>query len=607
MSKLLGILQENMWELVIVVSILLVCGVTEGCPGPCTCSTDGWNKKAVCNSGNVADIVSGLTSDITYLSITSATNAVYLTENDFSNGPSAVQISKLVLTNSFVQQIADNTFTKLGNLKELDLSHNNIESIKNNAFNGLQSLQVLDLSNNRLSGITDIFTGLNNIQTLDLSYNQIANLPDGCFHSQTRLRSLTLDGNRLNSLRGYAFQGLSNLQILSLKKCGMRTIANDLFSIIRNIKKMDISENSLTDIPNNQEFRNLHSLKELYLQKNQISNLISQQFSGMSLEILDLSGNQIRQLLSDTFQYFNARSLDLSTNQLQRIETNAFRPMAPQLETLNLAQNGLGNIPAGVFEGLYQLSSLNLSTCRLQSLESDPFRSLPVLRELDISNNYLTSLTEHVVLIFSHLRLLRLHNNPWNCNCHIKPLKQWLDLPGAQNIIQCDPTIGFTTNCREQKCASPPEFAQYPIARVPQQNIAECSKESQSESLPVGMIIGTVIACVVLISVPIVVICICRRHYPDKQFKFQLCNQSDNSSHNMEEKKTQPLQDFDIGSLNETDRGFVVRNYFNSMAPDPGAVSRGLPSLTQTCASTCSDPSICTSTFSYPVGRESAV
>lgn len=586
--------------------LCIFCGVVEGCPGACQCSMDGWGKKAVCNTGRVADIVSGLTNDITYLSITTATDAAYLTQDDFSNSPSSVQISKLILTNSFVQEVAEYTFTKLTNLKELNLSNNNIQSIKTNAFSGLKSLQVLDLSHNKISVVADIFTGLNSIRLLSLSYNQILDLPDGCFRSQTQLRSLTLDGNRLHNLRGYAFQGLSNLQLLSLKKCGMRTIANGLFNIIRSIQTLDISENFLMEIPNNQEFRNLHSLRKLHVQSNQISNLQDQQFSGLSLEILNLSENQIRQLSSDVFQYFNTRSLDLSTNRLERIAPTAFRPMAPQLHTLNLAMNDLRNIPADVFDGLYQLGSLNISSCRLQSLQGNSFSSLPVLRDLDISTNHLTSLPANVVDVFSRLRSLRLHNNPWNCDCNIKPLKAWLSR--TNNIIECDPTAATNKNCREQICASPLQFSQQPIAQVQDQDIEECVRESQTESLPVGMIIGTVIACLILISVPVVVICICRKHYPDKQFKFQLCSQSEESSHDMEkEKKCKPSDDFDIGSLNETDRGFVVRNYFNSMMPDPGAVSRGLPSLTRTCASTDSQPSICTSTFSYPMARESAV
>ena len=47
------------------------------------------------------------------------------------------------------------------------------------------------------------------------------------------------------------------------------------------------------------------------------------------------------------------------------------------------------------------------------------------------------------------------------------------------------------------------------------------------------------------------------------------------------EKKDRRSIDPDIGSLNESDKSYVVRNYFSSMLPDPEAVSRGTPSMTK--------------------------
>lgn len=144
------------------------------------------------------------------------------------------------------------------------------------------------------------------------------------------------------------------------------------------------------------------------------------------------------------------QTLLLHDNQIGQLPAFAFRSV-PQLTTLNLGNNSLSHLAAGVFHGLQHLQVLNLTQNSLHFLESRLFHSLSQLRELDLSSNdirhlptspgkpwqnltvfavqqnQLQHLDRALLESMPRVRLLRLKDNLWKCNCRLLSLKLWLE------------------------------------------------------------------------------------------------------------------------------------------------------------------------------------
>ncbi|OQV21280.1 putative Immunoglobulin superfamily containing leucine-rich repeat protein [Hypsibius exemplaris] len=170
--------------------------------------------------------------------------------------------------------------------------------------------------------------------------------------------------------------------------------------------------------------------------------------------VLDLSGNSIRSVGNSTFLRHNLAhliKLDLSHCELERLEGGAFRGMSnlrelnldgnnfPELphadvfrdirslRSLSLRFNSLrGGIPSDAFEALQQLETLDLSSSQINHIDEEGFGGLANLRSLQLNGNQLRRLTVPTLISLKSLQQLDLHNNPWNCDCRVRDVNQWM-------------------------------------------------------------------------------------------------------------------------------------------------------------------------------------
>lgn len=117
----------------------------------------------------------------------------------------------------------------------------------------------------------------------------------------------------------------------------------------------------------------------------------------------------------------------------------------PQLLELHLGGNLVTSVPAKYFSGLSHLRVLSLARNSITSLNPDSFSGLDHLEELDLSNNKLTDLPGNLLTELKSLKILHLHENPWNCSC---PLLYTVGRMNDANITIGDQNI---------TCASPAE------------------------------------------------------------------------------------------------------------------------------------------------------
>ena len=189
---------------------------------------------------------------------------------------------------------------------------------------------------------------------------------------------------------------------MDLSNARLESIAYDAFSEMKNMSKLDLSGNSLIDLPRLPEtletadlsellltrlsktmLENLHELRHVTFVGGLIEVIEDGAFMNMTeMEDLDLSENQIRSLSKNVFYFGEStqepndalkevvnslKALNLSSNDISEIEGKAFAAL-DHLEVLNLQGNSLEVIETQTFKGLKKLVELNLNTNEIQDI-----------------------------------------------------------------------------------------------------------------------------------------------------------------------------------------------------------------------------------------------
>lgn len=215
-------------------------------------------------------------------------------------------------------------------------------------------------------------------QLISLNGNQISTIPVGAFSKVRQLRHLYLASNELQSLPGDVFQGLSNLESLNL------------------------ANNRLNSLPSGL-LRGLSSLRDLYLDGNVLENLPKKFFDGLtSLRRLFLHDNN--------FQKFSDQVLGFR-GEIQNIRIN-------NKKTTSVTPAMLGNITS--------LVTLTLNHNGIANVQYGSFNRLSVLKRLKLNDNNISTLPRGLFRDLKSLSLLSLYNNPFECTCALKWLKDWI-------------------------------------------------------------------------------------------------------------------------------------------------------------------------------------
>ncbi|XP_069945833.1 uncharacterized protein [Cherax quadricarinatus] len=171
-----------------------------------------------------------------------------------------------------------------------------------------------------------------------------------------------------------------------------------------------------------------------------------------STQVLDLRHNNLRILPRDSFVYTglvnlqkvwlnfcnlmrlekgafrmlnNVVELDLSNNLLRAVPSDALMDMGG-LRELRLAHNSLTVIPALAFVPTPELVHLDISHNSIAAIEEGALMALSRLEVLNLSDNKMTTMDASDLISLAVLRVLQLEGNPWHCDCHLRPLRKWM-------------------------------------------------------------------------------------------------------------------------------------------------------------------------------------
>ena len=142
-----------------------------------------------------------------------------------------------------------------------------------------------------------------------------------------------------------------------------------------------------------------------------------------------LDENQITNIPTRSFAaYRRLVRLDLSKNPIYNIHEDAFQGLS-SLQKLSLYSTELTTLPETIFsKHTRALQILLLHKNKLTCLPMKIFSNLTSLTTLSLFDNNLETITNAEILFFAlkSLRLLHLAKNPWNCDCRLAGLIDYL-------------------------------------------------------------------------------------------------------------------------------------------------------------------------------------
>uniref|UniRef100_H2YXG0 Uncharacterized protein n=1 Tax=Ciona savignyi TaxID=51511 RepID=H2YXG0_CIOSA len=327
-------------------------------------------------------------------------NEIKEIERDAFDGLS--QLSSLVMYGNKITSLPAGIFTHMHNLQMLLMNANKIKCLRQDVFSGLRSLTLLSLYDNKLQSISrGTFANLRSIETMHLAQNpficdchmrwlvnyvkkyKVETSGAKCAGprrlagkkiSSAKTRKMRCNGkNIIFSASGIAAECIPEAECPNQCRCdgsivdcsrqALTAIPDNippyaselflnhnriqmitsvgLFQKLRNLKKIDLSNNQLTAIEDG-AFSGAGSVLELWLNHNVLTDIRGSMFSGLNnLRTLMVRNNHLMCIGNHTFAGLSTvRHLDLYSNQIATILSGAFATMS-SLSTLNLLSNPL--------------------------------------------------------------------------------------------------------------------------------------------------------------------------------------------------------------------------------------------------------------------------
>lgn len=242
-------------------------------------------------------------------------------------------VEMLDLRGNQVEYFPEGFIQKMPKLTRLRMCTNCLETLNLTAEQFSGSLYELEVSNNRLRDVSadeDTLNTLGNLTYFNLSLNQLEQLPPGLFSALPSIRSVDLSYN--------------NIGICLPEEAESSTRTNSTCA----------------------DWKNIESLRQIYLKGCNLERLPTSAFTGLQLTHLELSDNP-RLIAQDSIRGLSGtlQHLGLGNTHLQYFDFSLFQ----SLKSLNISENSLLQLPPSLLD--LDLKVLDVRDNRLSTIPSD--------------------------------------------------------------------------------------------------------------------------------------------------------------------------------------------------------------------------------------------
>ncbi|XP_077090364.1 leucine-rich repeat-containing protein 17 [Siphateles boraxobius] len=137
---------------------------------------------------------------------------------------------------------------------------------------------------------------------------------------------------------------------------------------------------------------------------------------------------------------------------------------------LQLARNKIQVLRDNTFSHFRNLRSLDLQQNEISRVEEGAFNGLNSLTTLLLQHNRLQVVSESTLIPMPQLKYLRLHDNPWRCDCQLDTLVRFIQVPSNRNIGNY------------ARCAEPREFDGRQLKKLDAELL--CSPQQENVLIP---------------------------------------------------------------------------------------------------------------------------
>ncbi|MEE6486147.1 hypothetical protein FKM82_014524 [Ascaphus truei] len=368
-----------------------------------------------------------------------------------------------------IKSVPPGAFSPYKKLRRIDLSNNQISEIAPDAFHGLRSLNSLLLNANKINCIrADTFQDLQNLSLLSLYDNKIQSLAKGTFTALRAIQTLHLAQNPFIcdcNLKWLAdFLRTNPIETSGARCASPRRLANKRIGQIKS-KKFRCSAKEQYFIPGTEDYQ---------LNSECNSDVVCPPKCRCESNVVDCSNLKLSKIPDRIPQ--STAELRLNNNEISVLESTGIFRKLPHLKKINLSNNKISEIEDGAFEGAVSVGELHLTANHLESVRSAMFRGLEGLRTLMLRNNRVSCVHNDSFTGLRNVRLLSLYDNqistitpgafdtlqslstlnllanPFNCNCQLAWLGDWLR---KRKIVTGNP-----------RCQNPDFLRQIPLQDV---------------------------------------------------------------------------------------------------------------------------------------------